>query len=76
MIDTWLAVTTISPGTVPATLPPCAAAMSTMTLPGRMLATISSVISRGAGRPGISAVVMTMSTSGACRAYSAAARVL
>ena len=49
-------------------MPPLAAAMSTITLPGFMLATISAVISRGAGRPGISAVVMMMSTSGACSA--------
>ena len=51
---------------LPATLPPLAAAMSTTTLPGFIEATISSVSSRGAGRPGISAVVMTMSTSLAC----------
>ena len=50
--------------------------MSTITLPDFMVATISSVISRGAGRPGISAVVMTMSTSGACSAYICAARRL
>ena len=43
--------------------------MSTMTLPGFMLCTISAVISRGAGLPGISAVVMMMSTSRACLAY-------
>ena len=52
------------------------AAMSTITLPGFMLATISSVISSGAGRPGISAVVMMMSTSGACSAYISAARAV
>jgi len=43
--------------------------MSTITLPGFMLCTISAVISLGAGLPGISAVVMTMSTSLACCAY-------
>ena len=32
-----------------------------MTEPGFMLSTISAVTSTGAGRPGISAVVMTMS---------------
>ncbi len=37
--------------------------MSTITEPGLMPATISAVISVGAGRPGISAVVTTMSTS-------------
>jgi len=36
----------------------CDAAMSTMTLPAFMLATSAAVISFGAGRPGISAVVM------------------
>ena len=76
MIVTPLAVTTASPGTAPSTLPPLAAAMSTITLPDFIEATISAVISRGAGVPGISAVVMMMSTSGACSAYSAAARAL
>src|SRR5574338_906529 len=59
--------------TVPSTLPPALAARSTMTLPGRMLATCASLMRRGAGLPGISAVVMTMScfaiwpeTSSAC----------
>ena len=42
-------------------LPPAGAAMSTITEPGFMLLTISSVISVGAARPGISAVEMTMS---------------
>ena len=70
MIVTPLSVTTASPATVPSTLPPLAAAMSTITLPDLIEATISAVISRGAGRPGISAVVMMMSTSAACSAYS------
>ena len=55
-----------------ATLPPLAAAMSTMTLPGRMPATVSAVTSSGAGRPGISAVVMTMSAARASSSYMAA----
>jgi hypothetical protein len=76
MIDTPPDVTTISSATEPATLPPCAAAMSTITLPLFIEATISSVISRGAGRPGMSAVVITMSTSGTCSAYICAARRL
>ena len=76
MILTPLSVTTISSATEPSTLPPLAAAMSTMTEPGFIAATISAVMSRGAGRPGISAVVMMMSTSGACAAYSSAARRL
>src|SRR6185503_2008245 len=64
---------TCSPLTVPSTLPPASAARSTITLPGRIVATCESLISRGAGLPGISAVVMTMSclaiwpdTSSAC----------
>jgi hypothetical protein len=76
MIETPLALTTILSATEPATLPPWAAAMSTITLPDRMLATISSVISSGAGLPGIRAVVMMMSTSFACSAYICAARRL
>ena len=50
--------------------------MSTITLPDLIEATMSAVINRGAGRPGINAVVMMMSTSGAVCAYSAAARAL
>ena len=68
MIRTPLSVTTRSSATDPATLPPEPAAMSTMTDPGFIEATISSVISRGAGRPGMRAVVMMMSTSLACSA--------
>ncbi len=63
MIVTPFSVTVFPPFTVPSTLPPLAAAMSTITEPGFMLATISAVISLGAGRPGIRAVVMTMSAS-------------
>ena len=63
--------TTASPGTVSSQLPPCSAAMSTITLPARMLLTMSAVISLGAGLPGISAVVMMMSASLACCAYIA-----
>jgi hypothetical protein len=69
MVTPWR--TTASPGTVSSQLPPCSAAMSTITLPGFMLITISAVISRGAGLPGISAVVMMMSDSLACLAYMA-----
>jgi hypothetical protein len=43
--------------------------MSTITLPAFIERTISAVISLGAGLPGISAVVMMMSTSRACLAY-------
>ena len=40
---------------------PCATARSKITLPGRIVAICASVMRRGAARPGISAVVMTMS---------------
>ena len=50
--------------------------MSTSTLPGFMDATMSAVMIRGAGLPGISAVVMMMSTSEAYSAYSADSRAL
>ena len=43
-----------------------------MTEPGRIEATISLEMRRGAGRPGISAVVMTMSCFLMCSATSAA----
>ena len=59
MVTPWAWAT--SPGLEPTTLPPCSTARSTITLPGFMDATISSVTSVGAGRPGIRAVVMTMS---------------
>jgi hypothetical protein len=60
--------TTTLPGSVSSQLPPCSAAMSTMTLPGFIERTISAVMSFGAGLPGMSAVVMMMSTSFACLA--------
>ena len=62
--------TTTWPGTVSSLLPPCSAARSTITLPGAIDLIIASVMSFGAGRPGISAVVMMMSTSRACSANS------
>ena len=43
-----------------------------MTEPGRIDATMAREISRGAGRPGISAVVMTMSCFLMCSATRAA----
>ena len=46
--------------------------MATMTEPGRIAATISFETRRGAGRPGISAVVMTMSCFLMCSATRAA----
>ena len=66
MMVTPLSVTKTSPGFVRAQLPPLAAARSTTTLPGRMLATSSSVSSTGEVRPGMFAVVMTMSASADC----------
>ncbi len=56
--------TTVSPALVMAQFPPLSEARSTITDPGRIDLTISSVISSGAVRPGICAVVMTMSTCG------------
>ncbi len=47
-------------------LPPCSAARSTTTEPGFIKSTISLGQSFGAGIPGISAVVITISISGAC----------
>ena len=76
MIRTPLSVRIASSLTVPSTLPPLAAAMSTITEPGFIEATISAVMMRGAGRPGINAVVMMMSTSAASSAYTAASRAL
>ena len=49
------------PSGVSSQLPPDSAAKSTITAPGRIVATVSLVTSRGALRPGIAAVVMTMS---------------
>ena len=54
-------LTTVLPGSVSGQLPPCGAARSTMTEPAFMACTISGVTSTGAGRPGMSAVVMTTS---------------
>ncbi len=65
-------MTTFSSARVSSTLPPLAAAMSTMTEPVRIPATVSAVISRGAGRPGMRAVVMTMSALRASSSYIAA----
>ena len=56
----------------PSTLPPRSTARSTSTEPGFIEATIAAVTSFGAGRPGISAVVMTMSCLAMCSAVSAA----
>ena len=52
---------TVWPGFEPSTLPPVSAARSMITEPGAMLLTASAVIRRGAGRPGIWAVVMITS---------------
>ncbi len=50
MVTPWR--TTASPGTVSSQLPPCSAAMSTITLPGFMLCTISAVMQLGRGFAG------------------------
>mmetsp|Transcript_32280 Transcript_32280/g.81917 ORF Transcript_32280/g.81917 Transcript_32280/m.81917 type:complete len:268 (+) Transcript_32280:504-1307(+) len=64
-------VTNFSPGTVASQLPPLAAARSTMTLPRFMMSTMYCLMSFGAGLPGMSAVVMTMSHSPHCFLKSA-----
>ena len=46
------------PGRVSSQFPPVSTARSTMTEPGLIVATISAVMSRGAGLPGICAVVI------------------
>jgi len=53
--------TTVSPGSVSSQLPPVSAARSTITEPGAIERTAAAVISSGAGRPGIAAVVTMMS---------------
>ncbi|MNY29581.1 hypothetical protein D3C86_1636330 [compost metagenome] len=52
---------TIRPFSDSGQLPPRSTARSTSTEPGFMAATVSAETSVGAGRPGISAVAMTMS---------------
>ncbi len=52
---------TTSSGRAPSTFPPVAAAMSTITVPCLIFATASALISTGALRPGIAAVVMIKS---------------
>ena len=54
-------LTTVWPGSVSSQLPPVSPARSTTTLPGFIPRTAAAVTSRGAGRPGTSAVVMTTS---------------
>ena len=49
------------PTWLPSTLPPLSTARSTTTEPGRMLSTMARLTRRGAGRPGICAVVITRS---------------
>ena len=56
---------------VSAQLPPCSAAMSTITDPWAIATTAPDVMSCGAGLPGISAVEMTMSDCLACWAIIA-----
>ena len=59
---------TVSPASLPSTLPPLSAARSNTTEPGFIERTISAVTMRGALRPGICAVVMTMSWPLMCSA--------
>ena len=58
---------TVSPGRVSSQFPPASAARSTITEPGRIPRAASAVMSTGAGRPGMSAVVMTASDSATWR---------
>ena len=62
---------TLLPGSVSGQLPPCGAARSTITEPAFMACTISGVTNTGAGRPGMSAVVMTTSACATRLATSA-----
>mmetsp|Transcript_56778 Transcript_56778/g.177823 ORF Transcript_56778/g.177823 Transcript_56778/m.177823 type:complete len:284 (-) Transcript_56778:250-1101(-) len=64
-------VTTRSPATVPSQLPPLTAARSTTTLPRFIFSTMYFLMSLGAGFPGMSAVVITMSHSWHCWSKSA-----
>src|SRR4030088_20657 len=59
---------TVSSARVSSQLPPCSAAMSTMTEPGDIPATISAVTSTGARFPGTRAVVITASLAATTRA--------
>ena len=77
LVGPWMVTpcrTTTSSGSVSSQLPPASAARSTITEPGRMPATVSSVTRRGAGRPGTSAVVMTTSKSFVFSASSSCCR--
>ena len=65
---------TVSPGFEPSTFPPVSAARSTITEPGAISRTASAVISSGAGRPGIWAVVMITSWRFAASASSPRSR--
>src|SRR5450755_3025414 len=60
---------TVSPALVSSQLPPCSAAISTMTDPAFMRATAAWEMMRGAARPGIDAVLITASLA-AMRASS------
>ena len=53
----------VSPGALASQLPPCSAARSTITEPGRIPASISLVTRTGAFFPGTAAALMTMSLS-------------
>ncbi len=66
---TWC-LTTVFPASVSSQLPPRSAARSTITEPGAMPFTISSVTRIGAFLPGITAVVITTSLSATTRPSS------
>src|SRR6185312_1658687 len=65
---------TVSPGRVSSQFPPASAARSTITEPARIPRAASAVMRTGAGRPGMSAVVMTASDSATWRAMSSCSR--
>ncbi|MNK89156.1 hypothetical protein D3C87_1091550 [compost metagenome] len=71
-METPFAVVTTSPALAPATLPPASTARSIRTEPGFIDATCSALTRTGAARPGIRAVVMTMSCFLMCSPVRAA----
>ena len=72
MILTPFLVVTTWPSLDSSQLPPASTARSTITEPGLISATMAAVICTGAVRPGMSAVVMTMSCVLMCSLTAAA----
>ena len=61
-------ITTVLPSSEPSTLPPAEEAISTTTAPAGMAESMALVINRGAGSPGISAVVTAKLVLASCSA--------